>query len=230
MKCIIVDDDEASRTALSQLLKQVNYIELVTVCSNTADAITALNKNDIDLLFLDIEMPGMTGMELLKNMDIKPMVILTTSHKEYALDAFEHNVIDYLVKPVELPRLMKAITKAKSLKNDSVLVESNSKDYFFIKKNSVLNKVYIKDIFWIEALGDYLTVHSWNEKFILHITLKAIESKLPPSKFVRVHRSHIVQVDNIAAVEDNTIFINNTPIPVGALYKENFIKALNLLA
>ena len=208
MKSIIVDDDETSRTVLSQLVKQVNYIDLVSVCSNTEDAITALNSNGADLMFLDVEMPGMTGLELLKNMDVKPMVILTTSHTKYALDAFEHNVIDYLVKPIEMPRFMKAVTKAMNHKNAAVLVDGNSKDYFFIKKKSVLNKVYIKDIFWIEALGDYLTVHTWTEKYILHITLKAIESKLPSSKFVRVHRSHIVQVDNIAAVEDNTIFIN----------------------
>jgi DNA-binding LytR/AlgR family response regulator len=228
MNCIIVDDDDASRSALVQIVKQVDYLTVVKTCSNPLEAMNALKKEDVDILFLDIEMPEMTGMEMLKALDNRPQVILTTSHKEYALDAYDLNVIDYLIKPVTLPRFLKAMAKIKDASGSDDQV-SAGQDYFFIKKDSVLTKVPIKDILWIEALGDYITVHTRDQRFILHATLKSLEGKLPPNKFVRVHRSYIVQVDNVKKVEDTTIFINEVSIPVGALYKENFIKRLNTL-
>jgi len=227
MNCIIVDDDDTSRKVITQMAKQVGYLNVVKECRNPVEAISVLKEEDVDLMFLDIEMPEMTGMEMLKSLDLKPAVILTTSHKEYALDAFEHNVVDYLVKPFELPRFIKAITKVKdgSFTKDFGV----AKDFFFIKKDSVLTKVPIKDILWIEALGDYITVHAKDQRFVLHCTLKAVEQKLPSNKFVRVHRSYIVHLDNVKVVEDTTIYINDVSIPIGALYKENFIKRLNPL-
>jgi DNA-binding LytR/AlgR family response regulator len=228
MNCIIVDDDEASIIAFTQIAKQVDYLTIVQTCSNPLEAINTLSKEDVDVLFLDIEMPEMTGMDMLKSLDNRPQVILTTSHKEYALDAYELNVVDYLVKPVTLPRLLKAMEKIKRPSNlkDKFHTEQ---DYFFIKKDSVLTKVPVKDILWIEALGDYITIHAKEGKYVLHITLKSVEAKLPSSKFVRVHRSFIVHLDNIKTVEDTTIFINEMSIPIGSLYKENFIKRLNPL-
>jgi DNA-binding LytR/AlgR family response regulator len=228
MNCIIVDDDDASRNLLMQIAKQVDYLTIIQACSNPLEAINTLSKEDVDVLFLDIEMPEMSGMEMLKALDSRPHVILTTSHKEYALDAYELNVIDYLIKPVTLPRLLKALAKVKGLTNSKDYT-SAGRDYFFVKKDSVLTKLPIKDILWIEALGDYVTIHMKDRNFILHATLKAIEGKLPSNKFVRVHRSYIVQIDNIKTVEDTTIFINEMSIPIGAIYKENFIKRLNPL-
>ena len=227
MNCIIVDDDDASRSALAQLAKQVDNLVVVRSCSTSVEAMNVLKKESVDLLFLDIEMPEMSGMELLKALDDRPQVIFTTSHKEYAIDAFEMNVVDYLVKPVTLPRFLKAVAKAKD--NETKDQVSTGQEYFFIKKDSVLNKVPIKDILWIEALGDYITVHTKDQRFVLHATLKSVESKLPADKFVRVHRSFIIQIDNVKKVEDTTIYINDTSIPVGALYKDNFIKRLNPL-
>lgn len=228
MNCIIVDDDDASRSLLMQIAKQVDYLTVIQTCSNSLEAMNILNKEDVDVIFLDIEMPEMNGMEMLKALDNRPYVILTTSHTEYALDAYELNVIDYLVKPVTLPRLLKALAKVNGPSNLKEQI-STGRDYFFIKKDSALTKLPIKDILWIEALGDYVTIHLKEQKFILHATLKAIEGKLPANKFVRVHRSYIVQIDNIKTVEDTTIFINDTSIPIGAIYKENFIKRLNPL-
>ncbi|HXB13477.1 MAG TPA: LytTR family DNA-binding domain-containing protein [Bacteroidia bacterium] len=226
MNSIIIDDDEACRTVLKQLIDQVDYLKLVGVYTSALEANAALKKEKIDLVFLDIEMPEMTGMDMLRSFEM-PSAILTTSHKEFALDAFEHNIVDYLVKPITMPRFMKAVEKAKAIYKKQN--GSADKDYFFIKKDSVHTKIPTKDILWIEALGDYLTVHTHNEKFVLHLTLKAIENKLPPDKFVRVHRSFIVHVDNISTIEDTTIYINNVSVPIGALYKENFQRALNLL-
>lgn len=225
MNCIIVDDDEASVNVFLQMVKQVEYLEVIQTCSNPLEAMDTLNRNEVDVMFLDIEMPEMSGMEMLKALDKKPQVILTTSHKEYALDAYELNVIDYLVKPIKLPRLLKALSKVKHPK-DTLKAEQ---DYFFVKKDSVLTKVPVQDILWIEALGDYVTLHTRNGKFILHVTLKSVEGKLPGNKFVRVHRSYIVQIDNVRTVEDTTIYINEVSIPIGALYKDNFIRRLNTL-
>jgi DNA-binding LytR/AlgR family response regulator len=227
MNCIIVDDDDASRAVITQMVKQVEYLNVIKTCSTPVEAINTLRKENIDLLFLDIEMPEMNGMEMLKALDNKPQVILITSHTEYALDAFDLNVADYLIKPITLPRFLKALAKVKASATEDQV--NMSRDWFFIKKNSVLHKVPVKDILWIEALGDYITVHTKDERFIIHATLKSLETKLHTSKFVRVHRSYIVQIENIKKVEDTTIFINDTSIPVGALYKENFIKQINTL-
>src|SRR5688572_156899 len=231
MNCIIVDDEEMSRNAMKHLVEQIGYLQLVKVCHDSSEAIETLKKNKIDLVFLDIEMPGMSGIELIQSLETRPLIILTTSHKEYALDAFEYNVVDYLVKPVNEPRFKKAVEKAQEFFDSSqdVKITPAEKEYFFIKHNSVLTKVLLKDILWIEALGDYITINTVNKKYVLHLTLKAIEGKLPPDKFVRVHRSYIAAIDNISAVEDTTISISNKLIPVGALYKDNFIKKLNLL-
>ena len=228
MKCIIVDDDEISRLALTKLVEQVNSLSLLQVCSGSVEALNYLNAEKVDLILLDIEMPEMSGMEMLRALDTRPQVILITSHTEYALDAFDLNVVDYLIKPITLPRFLKALSKVKG-SSDMKEQFSMSRDYFFIKKNSVLNKVPVKDILWIEALGDYITIHTKDERFILHSTLKSLENKLNTSKFVRVHRSYIVQIDNVKKVEDTTIFINDQSIPIGAIYKENFIKQINTL-
>lgn len=229
MNCLLVDDDLMSRSTLAHFIGRVDYLNVKGECSSAVEALKILEKEKIDLMFLDIEMPEMNGIEMVKNMQIKPLVILTTSHKEYALDAFEHNVIDYLVKPIEFPRFLKAVTKAKELFDARTPAGTSETDCFFVKRNSVLNKVYVKDILWVEALGDYVTINTADNKFILHLTLKAIERKLPVEKFARVHRSYIVNVENISSVEDDTITIRNNHIPVGAMYKENFMKRLNLL-
>ncbi len=230
MNCIIVDDEEMSRHALKHLIDQLDYLNLVKICEGPVKAIDVLKEEKIDLMFLDIEMPGMTGIELLKWLDAPPLVILTTSHTEYALDAFEYNVVDYLIKPLQLARFIKASSKAKEIfdtsKTNTILSE---REYFFVRYNSVLTKIFTKDILWIEAAGDYLTINTVNQKFVLHLTLKVIESKLPPDKFIRVHRSYIVAMDNITSVEDTIISIHSKLIPVGAMYRESFMKKLNLL-
>jgi len=210
------------------MVKQVDHLNLIKTCSSPLEAVSVLQKENIDLLFLDIEMPGMSGMDMLKTINNIPQVILTTSHTEYALDAYDFNVVDYLIKPVTLPRFLKAITKLKN-NDDTKDIINAGLEYFFIKKDSVLNKVPIQDILWIEALGDYITIHTKDQRFILHTTLKSLENKLNTNKFVRVHRSYIVQIDNIKKVEDTTIFIHDNSIPVGALYKDNFIKRINTL-
>jgi two-component system LytT family response regulator len=231
LNCLIVEDEEMSANLLRHLVSQVSYLKLLKVCSSSIEASEVLRQEDIDLVFLDIEMPGMSGIELIKSLEKPPLVILTTSHKEYAFEAFENNAVDYLVKPLELPRFLRAVGKAKELfdqtggKNGSFV-----KDYLFLKKNSVLNKVPVKEILWIEALGDYVNVHTSDTKYTLHTTLKAIESKLPKEQFVRIHRSYIIQLEHITSIDDFMISIHDKLIPVGSIYRENFMKRLNLLS
>ncbi len=137
-------------------------------------------------------MPGMSGIEMLAELEIKPIVILTTSHKEYAVDAYEHDVADYLVKPVTMPRFLKAVSKAERRFENVFFGDKRiDRDYFFIRKDSVIIKVFIADVLWIEAMGDYVTIHTKDKKFIMHSTLRSIESKLPKDKFIRAHRSYM---------------------------------------
>lgn len=230
MNCIIVDDDEMSRMALKQLVSQVQFLKLIGTCSNAVEALNFLNNEKIDLMLLDIEMPDMNGLELLKSVKSPPITILATSKKEYAIEAFESDVIDYLVKPILLDRFYKAIVKAKAkFDNLQSTVDFSGTNYVFIKSNGTLVKINIAEILWIDALGDYMTINTADKKYVVHSTLKVIESKLPPDKFIRVHRSYIIAIDNITAIDDNVVIIGKQLIPVGAVYKENLTKRLNFL-
>jgi len=177
LNCILVDDDEMSLNALKHLIESVSYINLLKVTKDPLEAIEIVRNEEIDLLFLDIEMPQLNGIDLIKSLTNPPLIVLTTSHEHYAFKAYEHNVVDYLLKPVELPRFMRATAKAKEIYDHSHdNPEAFARDFIFIRKNSVLNKVLMRDILWIEALGDYVTIHTSDKKYTLHITLASISS------------------------------------------------------
>lgn len=229
MNCIIIDDDVMSGNAVKHLVHQIPYLNLIGIGATPQDAIALLSNNKVDLMLLDIEMPGMSGLELIKSLKTLPFVILITSKKEYALEAFEHNVVDYLLKPIALDRFFKAIAKVKEMNDNSPATE-NSGASFFIKNNGTLIKINSKDILWIEALGDYITIHSTdNKKYTIHSTMKMVENKLASDKFVRVHRSFIIAVDHISSIDDNVVVIGKQLIPVGAVYRDNLARHLNLL-
>lgn len=230
MNCIIVDDEELSQKAMKHLIAQVPYLNLVAQCSSGSEALDALDKNKVDLMFLDIEMPVINGLEFVKSLTNPPMTILATSKKEYALEAFECNVIDYLVKPVAIERFFSATTKAKHLfDNAHQNIQFLNQEYIFVKENGMLSRISMKEILWIEALGDYISINTTEKKYTVHSTMKAIENKLDPDKYIRVHRSYIVSIDNISSIDDNTIVINKQLIPIGLVHKENLTKKLNLL-
>jgi len=233
MNCIIVDDDEMSRNALKHLVSQVPYLNLLGVYSKAGEALTALNSKEVDLMLLDVEMPDINGLEFIKSLKKPPLTILATSKKKYAIEAFEHNIVDYLVKPIALDRFFKAIAKSKEMFDNNGSVKetevSSTQDNVFVKINGALVKIMMKEILWIEALGDYITINTTEKKYTVHSTMKTMENKLAPDKFIRVHRSYIVSVDNINSIDDNTIVINKQLIPVGYVYKEKLMKQLNLL-
>jgi DNA-binding LytR/AlgR family response regulator len=231
MKCIIVDDNKMARMALKQLVSQLSNVELVAECNDAAEALDILNSSQVDVLLLDIEMPGMTGLDLIKKLgNTKPLIIFITAKKDYAVEAFELNVIDYLIKPIALPRLKQAIDKAQeTLESNKQEVKVEEQGFVFVKDNGILKRIAIDDILFLEAMGDYVKVHTLQKFHVVHATLKSIEEKLPASKFIRVHRSFIVAINKIDYIQEGTISIVKTTIPVADTHKSNLNKRLNLL-
>ncbi len=232
MNCIIVDDNKMARTATRQLVSEVDFLTLKQECASPIEAFNYLKKETIDLVFLDVEMPEMSGIELIKNLEQRPIIILITAKKEYALEAFELNVADYIVKPVNLSRFMIAVARAKELfdlKDQKVEQNEKDKDYIFVRSNSVLSKVNIKSILYIQALGDYVNIFTSDNRYTVHISLKAFEDKMPKDKFYRLHRSYLIAIDHIDNIEESTAYIGKHPIPIGEQFKKDLIKKLNLL-
>ena len=231
MKCIIVDDNKMARMALKQLVSQVPALELVAECNDATEALDSLNSIQVDLLLLDIEMPDMTGLDLIRKLgNNKPLIIFTTAKTDYAVEAFELNVVDYLVKPIALPRFKQAIEKAQeTIESNKQEVKVEEQGFVFVKDNGVLKRIAIDDILFLEAMGDYVKVHTAQKFHVVHATLKSIEEKLPSSKFIRVHRSYIVAINKIDYIQEGTISIGKTTIPVADTHKSNLNKRLNLL-
>lgn len=240
MNCIIVDDDKLSRKVLTEFVNRTENLVLIDTFESAVQAINSLKKikDKLDLVFLDIEMPDMSGMEFLQNLKTYPQIIIASSKEKYALEAFEYDVTDYLLKPISYSRFFKSVTKAIKKEQESISFNNSSNgikldDEIFIKKNSTLIKLKYEDIFYIEALENYITVNSIDDKYTIHFTMKAIESKLPSDFFKRVHRSFIVNIKNIKGIEDNSVIIklkNTTKlIPIGKSYKENLMDELNLI-
>jgi DNA-binding LytR/AlgR family response regulator len=220
-----------ARMAMKQLVSQTENLELVTECVNAMEAYNFLNKNQVDLLLLDIEMPGMTGLELTKNLGSKrPLIIFTTAKTNYAVEAFELNVVDYIVKPVTPARFLQAIERAnEAMASNKEEVKVEKKDFIFIKDNGTLKKINIDDILYLEAMGDYVKVHTPQKFHVVHSTLKAIEEKLSEDKFFRVHRSYIVAISKIDYIQEGTIYINKTAVPIADTYRSTLNRKLNLI-
>jgi DNA-binding LytR/AlgR family response regulator len=220
-----------ARMALKQLVTQVPGLDLVAECSDASEALTSLNSTQVELLLLDIEMPGMSGLDLIKQLgNRRPLIVFTTAKKDYAVEAFELSVVDYLVKPITLPRLKQAVDKAsEALESNKEEVKVEEQGFVFVKDNGILKRISIDDILFLEAMGDYVKVHTAQKFHVVHATLKSIEEKLPPSKFIRVHRSYIVAINKIDYIQEGTISIGKTSIPVADTHKSNLNKRLNLL-
>jgi len=231
MRCIIVDDNPMARMAMKKLTEQVKDISIVAECENAMEAYNVVSKQPVDLLLLDIEMPGMSGLDLTKNLGKKgPFIIFTTAKTSYAVDAFELNVVDYIVKPVELPRFLRAIDRVKeAIESDKEQIEVKDKEFVFIRDSGILKKINSDDILYLEAMGDYVKVFTSQKFHIVHATLKSIEEKLPSFKFMRVHRSYIVALNKIDYIEEGVISINSTAIPVADAYRTALNNKLNLL-
>ncbi len=240
MNCIIIEDDKLSRKVIEEFINRTENTDLIASYENAVDAINALNNNNsvkIDLVFLDIEMPQMTGIEFLKTFEQKPQVIIISGKDKYAIEAFEHDVTDYLLKPITYARFYKAVSRAhtrfEEKQNTSKANFDNSTNQIFIKRGSTLVRLNYEDILYVEALENYVIVNTFKEKYTIHFTMKAISDKLPSNIFKRVHRSYIVNINKIKGIEDNSIIIEVNEgakiIPIGKSYKEKLLNEINLI-
>lgn len=225
MKALIVDDNDIARTTLMHLAKQIPNLIIEKEYSNAIEAYNHLQSNQIDLIFLDIEMPEMTGIELTKNLSGKDTIIIfTTSNKEYALEAFELNIADYILKPVMPARFLQAVSKAQAIIDSrKENVEVTRDEFLFVRDSNITRRLKLDDIFYAEAMGDYVKFYTREKMFAIHGKMKTAEERLPKNDFIRVHRSYIVSVSKIDTLQDGGIMINGKFIPVADAYR----KALN---
>jgi DNA-binding LytR/AlgR family response regulator len=231
MNILIVDDNKIARTTLKQLASQVKDIVIAGECSSAMEAYNLLQEQPVDLILLDIEMPGMTGLELTKHLGTKkPIIIFTTSKKEYAAEAFELNVADYIVKPITPARFIQAINKARDIAaSNSEEVRLEEDEFIFIRDSNIVRRLKLDDILFAEAMGDYVKLHTPQKFFAIHTTLKAVEERLPAQKFIRVHRSYIAALAKIETIQDGTLIINGRPVPVADAYRSALNKRMNIL-
>lgn len=228
MNCIIVDDDETSRIVLSNLVNKIKNLNLITACSSTNEARKIVQNVNIDLLLLDIEMPEETGVEFFESLSTNTDVIFITSQTKHAVRAFENDAVDYIIKPVNLERLKKAVNKAVRRRSKTE-DESPKDDFLFIKQKGMLNKVFYGEIMYIEATEGYIKYHLKDKTILTNGTLKKIEDKLNPQLFIRVHRSYLVNINMITAYHTDTITVQKTTIPLSRLYRKEVATKLNNL-
>ncbi len=230
MNCLILDDDNVSRLALEELLNQTGTIEVIASCEKVTEALKAINTHEIDIIFLDIEMPEMNGFEFLETLSESPYIIFISSRESYALKAYETSATDYLLKPFSLDRLLKAINKVKEAKQQRLASsENNTAKNIFIKADSAFVKLDIDSINWIESLGDYVTIHTDDKKYVVNITMKKVEEKLSSASFCRIHRSFIINLNKIDKIEENIVIIKNKTFPVSRSNKKDLYERINLL-
>lgn len=235
MNCIIVDDDPLSCRILEECIRKTEGLEHCGSYGNPVEALNASNNFvDVDLLFLDIEMPEMTGFELLRSLDRIPLVIMISAKEKYAVDAFDFDITDYLLKPITYARFFKGVKKAMGRRTTkSAQLKTVMDDGIFLKRNNAFVRIKYSEVLTIEALENYVTMRTIDGKFVLHQSLKSIEEKLPQSSFRRVHRSFIVNVNHIKSVQDNDIVMYFTPegtvIPLGKSYRDKLLGDLKTI-
>lgn len=231
MTALVIDDNKIARTTLKQLASVIEDINVVEEFSNALDAYNFLLKNSVDVLLLDIEMPGMSGLELTKNLsNPKPVIIFTTSKKEYAVEAFELNVADYLIKPVTPERFFQAINRARTIlqsKNEDI--QATEDEFVFIRDTHVIRRISFDEILYVEAMGDYVKIHTTQKFYVIHNRLMQVEKRLPANKFLRVHRSFIIAVSKIDTIEEGSLIIKGKVVPVADAYRASLNKRLNVL-
>ena len=235
MNCIIIDDESTARAVLEKLCESKPNLNVVGQFSNAIQAIKYLNENIVDLIFLDIHMPDFSGFDFIKTLKNPPNIVVTTSDKDYALEAFEYDfIVDYLVKPMQLDRFEKAIGKTEKAIKRKGAVQMRSgtntiENDLYVNIDRRLIKIDIPSIYLIEAKGDYINVKTHEKNYIVHSTLKKIESKLPDSLFIKIHRSFIINIDKIIDIEDNSVLIEKDVIPVSRMCRPELMRRLNLL-
>lgn len=234
LKTLIVDDDPVSIKVIQKFVETTDSLELAGSAQNAIEAANMLQSSEVDLVLLDIEMPEMSGLDLINTLNQRPQFILVTSQKEYAIEAFDYEVTDYLLKPVQYKRFLKAVNRAlnnaqKTSNNGQQAPEPTSKT-IFIKEKNQFSRIDKSTIHYIEAFGDYVNIYTNEKRYTIHSTMKKMEAKFTEDdQFLRIHRSYIVNLDLIQSIDDNMVFIKNKMLPIGGSYKQKLLKRLNLI-
>jgi two-component system, LytTR family, response regulator len=242
--CAIIDDEPPALEILEKYIQRVPFLQHVASFDSSVDAALALKAQAVDLIFLDIHMPELSGLQLVKLLSGHGKIIFTTAHRQYALDAFEYNVLDYLLKPISFERFLAAVHKAQqniahheapiplseSVPNPVATLESDPEAYIFVKINNKVVKVFLNQILYLEGLGNYVGIHTFGERLVVHCSIKDLAAHLPSEKFMRVHKSYLIAVELIKSVEGNQLFLEGgniaCSVPLGAAYREAFFQYL----
>jgi len=231
-RCLIVDDEPLAIEVLASHLEKMEFFELTDTCQNAIQAFDILTKKKIDLVFLDIQMPGMKGTDFIKNLKNPPKIILTTAYREYALEGYELDVVDYILKPISFERFFKAVNKYMQLNVNEIIIHRSEKDnagesYIYVRVNKKINKVMLSDILYIESLKDYITIYTKTRRVTAKHTISSFEEKLPESEFIRIHRSFVISLKHITGFTANSIEIGDKELPIGRNFRQMVFKALN---
>jgi DNA-binding LytR/AlgR family response regulator len=226
MNCIAIDDEPLALKLLQDNISNVPWLNLVASCNNAFEAMQALHNHPVDLIFLDIQMPDLSGLQFIKTLENKPLVIFITAYKQYALESYDLSVVDYLVKPVPLERFVKACNKARELYELKLMKfkpsQQPSTEYFFVNVDYSQVKVVFNDIDWMEGLRDYVKIYlkSSGKPLVIRASLKSFEDQLPADKFIRIHKSYIISIESIRSIRKNSVFIREKELPVGETYRD----------
>jgi DNA-binding LytR/AlgR family response regulator len=223
--CIVTDDEPFARKGLQGYIEKIDFLELKGVCENAIELNSLLKQQPVDVLFLDIEMPYMTGIELLKSLPQPPKVIFTTAYEKYAMDGYELEVLDYLLKPISFERFLKSANKIYDYfrwQRQPVAEPA----YFFVKSDNKLERINVTDILFIEAMENYVAIYTKERKIIAHLTLKMLQERLPASQFVQPHKSYLVAINSITAIEGNILYAGDFQVPVSKYQKEEVMEKI----
>lgn len=225
MDCIIVEDNEVAVFILKEYISQNSALHLKDVFDSGEKTLAYLKNNPCDLIFLDVELKGINGIELIRQLVDTPNIIITSSKANYAAEAFDFDVADYLVKPFTYERFEKAIVKVNKIQES---LKKENQEFFYIKHNGKMVKVLFKDVEYIEAMSDYVDIHTGKDRFVIYSTMKAMESQFPHNDFARVHRSYIIRLDKIKEIKKNVVSLSAKEIPISRTHKEDLLKKVNL--
>lgn len=219
INCLVVDDEPIARKGIIEYIRQIEYLNLVAQCKSAAEAAGLLQKSKIDLIFMDIQMPKLTGIEFVRALADPPLIIITTAYSEYALEGFELDVVDYLLKPISFARFLKSAEKAQNYMHAKEKNVSITDDFFFIKCNGKIEKIVMADVDYIEAMANYVIIHTRQKKYITYLTFSGIEEQLPTNLFVRIHKSFLVAISAIETIDGNEIITNSARLPISKNYR-----------
>lgn len=227
IRCLIVEDEPIARKIIREFIEQIDYLEVVGECENAVKSETFLHHHEADLLFLDIEMPELSGVEYLRSGRVKPLVIITTAYSKYAIEGYALDVIDYLLKPIAFPRFFQAVQKAKEIMALRTAANPDP-DFLFVRCDNRIEKVVLSDVLYFESSGNYVSIVSSDKKLLAYLTLKSLEEQLPSNRFFKVHRSFLVNFSKIEKLEDSYVMLGAKRVPISRNYSNDLNEAINL--